>query len=231
MQSLVYTFAIDSESLRSNCIPLGPGFRRRFGENSLCGANSQSLGQPCPAFSAQIHPAEHPGSHYSAIRRIASGGWTFFAASRYSCTVTGSWSSWISAVDASSALLSTPARWMDPAFAACSVKELPAPRCCRPHSAQITTPCSNSIAGRRISACLVFPKSSRCRRADVTPTHRAIGTIRRELLDQIPFWHPLDLEQKLADLRDFYNDARTHIECRALRPHSKQAPSERRLPA
>jgi transposase InsO family protein len=39
---------------------------------------------------------------------------------------------------------------------------------------------------------------------------RLIGTIRRELLDQIPFWHSRDLERKLGQFRDYYNNARTH---------------------
>jgi transposase InsO family protein len=39
---------------------------------------------------------------------------------------------------------------------------------------------------------------------------RIIGTIRREFLDQVPFWTSTDLERKLNALRDFYNKARTH---------------------
>jgi len=39
---------------------------------------------------------------------------------------------------------------------------------------------------------------------------RVIGTIRREFLDEVPFWNSLDLEQKLSEFRDYYNNHRTH---------------------
>ena len=39
---------------------------------------------------------------------------------------------------------------------------------------------------------------------------RLIGTVRRELLDQVPFWHAEDLERKLCDFRDYYNQSRVH---------------------
>ena len=39
---------------------------------------------------------------------------------------------------------------------------------------------------------------------------RAIGTIRREYLDQVPFWNSLDLERKLEEFKDYYNTHRTH---------------------
>jgi transposase InsO family protein len=50
---------------------------------------------------------------------------------------------------------------------------------------------------------------------------RLIGTIRRELLDQIPFWHSRDLERKLAQFRNFYNEARTHHGLSGVTPASK----------
>jgi hypothetical protein len=50
---------------------------------------------------------------------------------------------------------------------------------------------------------------------------RLIGTIRRELLDHIPFWHSLDLQRKLAQFRDFYNDARTHHGIAGVPPGSE----------
>jgi transposase InsO family protein len=40
---------------------------------------------------------------------------------------------------------------------------------------------------------------------------RLIGTIRREFLDLVPFWHTRDLENKLATFRKFYNDQRCHF--------------------
>lgn len=39
---------------------------------------------------------------------------------------------------------------------------------------------------------------------------RLIGTVRRELLDQVPFWGALDLERKLLQFLDYYNDHRVH---------------------
>ena len=39
---------------------------------------------------------------------------------------------------------------------------------------------------------------------------RLIGTIRREFLDQVPFWTSTDLERKLSDFMRYYNRERTH---------------------
>lgn len=39
---------------------------------------------------------------------------------------------------------------------------------------------------------------------------RLIGTIRREYLDQSPFWNAVDLRRKLASFQDFYNSHRAH---------------------
>jgi putative transposase len=39
---------------------------------------------------------------------------------------------------------------------------------------------------------------------------RAIGTVRRELLDHVPFWGARDLERKLRHFRDYYNHGRVH---------------------
>jgi transposase InsO family protein len=39
---------------------------------------------------------------------------------------------------------------------------------------------------------------------------RLIGTIRREFLDQAPFWTSTDLERKLSDFMRYYNRERTH---------------------
>jgi hypothetical protein len=35
---------------------------------------------------------------------------------------------------------------------------------------------------------------------------RLIGTVRRELLDHVPFWGAADLARKLAQFKDYYND-------------------------
>ena len=39
---------------------------------------------------------------------------------------------------------------------------------------------------------------------------RLIGTIRREYLDHTPFWNSLDLQRKLDEFKDYYNEHRTH---------------------
>ena len=39
---------------------------------------------------------------------------------------------------------------------------------------------------------------------------RLIGTIRRELLDQVLFWNASDLERKRADFSQYYNSHRAH---------------------
>ncbi len=48
-----------------------------------------------------------------------------------------------------------------------------------------------------------------------TPTshpfvERLIGSIRRELLDQVFFWNTLDLERKLRRFQRYFNHSRTH---------------------
>lgn len=39
---------------------------------------------------------------------------------------------------------------------------------------------------------------------------RLIGTVRREYLDHVFFWHAGDLQRKLDDFRDYYNKCRVH---------------------
>ena len=39
---------------------------------------------------------------------------------------------------------------------------------------------------------------------------RLIGTIRREYLDHTPFWNSFDLQRKLDQFKDYYNQYRTH---------------------
>ncbi len=39
---------------------------------------------------------------------------------------------------------------------------------------------------------------------------RLIGTIRREYFDQVFFWNAVDLEGKLNDFREYFNNLRTH---------------------
>jgi len=39
---------------------------------------------------------------------------------------------------------------------------------------------------------------------------RLIGTVRREYLDQVPFWSACALERKLVSFQDYYNKDRVH---------------------
>jgi transposase InsO family protein len=48
-----------------------------------------------------------------------------------------------------------------------------------------------------------------------------IGTVRRELLDQVPFWGAADLERKLLQIRDYYNDDRVHASLDGRTPTCK----------
>jgi transposase InsO family protein len=55
---------------------------------------------------------------------------------------------------------------------------------------------------------------------------RLIGTTRREFLDHTPFWNSLDLQRKLDEFRDYYNNDRTHT---ALSGHSPESPRKSQL--
>jgi transposase InsO family protein len=47
---------------------------------------------------------------------------------------------------------------------------------------------------------------------------RVIGTVRRELLDHVPFWGARDLERKLRHFRDYYNHGRVHASLNGSTP-------------
>ena len=47
---------------------------------------------------------------------------------------------------------------------------------------------------------------------------RLIGTLRRELLDQIPFWTARDLERKLLLFKEYYNRERAHTSLGGVPP-------------
>jgi putative transposase len=47
---------------------------------------------------------------------------------------------------------------------------------------------------------------------------RLIGTVRRELLDHVPFWGGRDLERKLRGFRDYYNHGRVHASLKGVTP-------------
>ncbi|MGE0175279.1 MAG: integrase core domain-containing protein [Oligoflexales bacterium] len=50
---------------------------------------------------------------------------------------------------------------------------------------------------------------------------RAIGTTRREFLDQSLFWNLTDLEQKLKSYQRYYNESRVHQGIEGVTPESK----------
>jgi len=58
---------------------------------------------------------------------------------------------------------------------------------------------------------------------------RLVGTIRRELLDQVPFWSARDLERKLLHFRDYYNRDRVHALLGGATPGCKAADISRRV--
>ena len=75
------------------------------------------------------------------------------------------------------------------------------------------------IDGKRIYAYL----SEEIKSVPYTPTshpfiERVIGTVRRELLDQILFWNSHDLETKLEDFKHYYNNERGHCGLEGITP-------------
>ena len=50
---------------------------------------------------------------------------------------------------------------------------------------------------------------------------RLIGTVRRDYLDQIPFWGALDLERKLLLFKEYYNKDRVHRGLNGIPPTKK----------
>lgn len=58
---------------------------------------------------------------------------------------------------------------------------------------------------------------------------RLIGTVRRELLDEVLFWGAADLERKLLQFRDYYNDDRVHASLDGRTPTCKTVAAGRRV--
>ena len=58
---------------------------------------------------------------------------------------------------------------------------------------------------------------------------RLVGTIRRELLYQVPFWSARELERKLLHFRDYYNRDRVHASLGGATPACKAADIRRRV--
>ena len=50
---------------------------------------------------------------------------------------------------------------------------------------------------------------------------RVIGSLRRELLDQVLFWNASDLERKLTDYQHYYNEHRVHASLHGVTPMNK----------
>ena len=50
---------------------------------------------------------------------------------------------------------------------------------------------------------------------------RLVGSVRREFLDQTPFWHARDLERKLRTFAEYYNESRVHHALSGVTPESK----------
>ena len=58
---------------------------------------------------------------------------------------------------------------------------------------------------------------------------RLIGTIRREFLDQVPFWTARDLERKLLLFKGYYNRDRVHRGLDGAPPDAQSGRTERKL--
>ena len=58
---------------------------------------------------------------------------------------------------------------------------------------------------------------------------RLIGTVRREYLDQVPFWGALDLERKLFLFKDYYNHERAHRGLDGVTPEEKGGIADRKI--
>ena len=58
---------------------------------------------------------------------------------------------------------------------------------------------------------------------------RLIGTIRREYLDQVPFWSARDLQRKLLLYKDYYNRDRVHRELDGAPPDEQRGINNRKV--
>ncbi len=58
---------------------------------------------------------------------------------------------------------------------------------------------------------------------------RLIGTIRREYLDQVPFWSANDLEEKLLLFKNYFNQERTHRGLCGTPPDEQDSTGERKV--
>jgi putative transposase len=90
-------------------------------------------------------------------------------------------------------------------------------------------PLFNFIAGRPICASLDVSEIKTVPHVPLSHpfVERLIGTVRRELLDQIPFWGASDLERKLLQFSDYYNEDRVHASLDGRPPICKTAATRR----
>ena len=58
---------------------------------------------------------------------------------------------------------------------------------------------------------------------------RLIGTVRREYLDQVPFWSARDLERKLMSFQDYYNKDRVHRGLDGAPPNEQSEITDRKV--
>ncbi len=58
---------------------------------------------------------------------------------------------------------------------------------------------------------------------------RLIGTVRREYLDQVPFWSARDLERKLVSFQDYYNKDRAHRGLDGAPPDEQSEITDRKI--
>jgi putative transposase len=58
---------------------------------------------------------------------------------------------------------------------------------------------------------------------------RLIGTVRREFLDQVPFWSARDLERKLMSFQDYYNKDRVHRGLDGAPPNEQSEFTDRKI--
>ncbi len=58
---------------------------------------------------------------------------------------------------------------------------------------------------------------------------RLIGTIRREYLDQVPFWSARDLERKLMLFKEYYNRDRVHRGLNGAPPNEQNEITHRKI--
>ncbi len=88
---------------------------------------------------------------------------------------------------------------------------------------------SGSIGGLPTFGYSKLPRSKLCRTSHYPFVERLIGTIRREYLDQVPFWTSNDLEKKLLLFKDYFNQQRVHQGLDGTPPDEHDCIGERKV--